>query len=65
MEDCSKGKFVMGYVIEADLEYYDVLIQDEFGVWEIYFIEVEGDDFGCCNDVFWIFILGMKVYMEM
>lgn len=65
MEDCSKGKSVTGYVIEADLEHYEVLIQDEFGVRETYYIEVEGDDFGRRNDVPSIFIPGMKVHMEM
>ncbi|WP_425421325.1 hypothetical protein [Phaeodactylibacter xiamenensis] len=65
MEDCSKGKSVTGYVIEADLEHYEVLIQDEFGVRETYYIEVEGDDFGRRNDVPRIFIPGMKVHMEM
>lgn len=64
MEDCSRGEPFIGYVIEADLEHYNVLIQDEFGVRASYYIEVDGDDFGRRNDVPKIFIPGMKLRIE-
>lgn len=64
-EDCSKGKPLIGYVIEADLDDYEVLIQDEFGVRDFYYIETDANDFGRRNDVPRIFIPGMKVQMEM
>ncbi|HKK78971.1 MAG TPA: hypothetical protein VJ933_05050 [Phaeodactylibacter sp.] len=65
MEDCEKGPPLTGYVIEADLEDYTALIQDEFGVRNTYSIEVDADDLGRKDKVPKIFIPGMKVRLEM